>query len=148
MNMYIYDSNHRLSHDYRMLKLMILCSSVRVDRDRSGFISADELQSALSNGTWTPFNKETVRLMIGMFDKQNTGTVSFQGKHLCFGDNGISYLLVYFLLDFGALWKYVTDWQNCFRSFDTDNSGSIDKNEVSFKTIELASTQLDLFYFS
>nr|CAD7590333.1 unnamed protein product [Timema genevievae] len=36
----------------------------RVDRDKSGYISADELQVALSNGTWTPFNPETVRLMI------------------------------------------------------------------------------------
>lgn len=82
----------------------------KVDRDRSGHISADELQVALSNGTWTPFNPETVRLMIGMFDKQNRGTVSFE--------------------DFGALWKYVTDWQNCFRSFDRDNSGNIDKFEL------------------
>ena len=32
--------------------------------------------------------------------------------------------------DFGALWKYVTDWQTCFRSFDTDNSGNIDQNEL------------------
>lgn len=48
--------------------------------------------------------------MIGMFDKENRGSVSFQ--------------------DFGALWKYVTDWQNCFRSFDTDNSGNIDRNEL------------------
>lgn len=45
-----------------------------------------------------------------MFDRENRGTVSFQ--------------------DFGALWKYVTDWQNCFRSFDTDNSGNIDRNEL------------------
>lgn len=45
-----------------------------------------------------------------MFDKRNSGTVSFE--------------------DFGALWKYVTDWQNCFRSFDTDGSGNIDKNEL------------------
>lgn len=37
----------------------------RVDRDRSGFINADELGAALSNGTWSPFNPETVRLMIG-----------------------------------------------------------------------------------
>lgn len=45
-----------------------------------------------------------------MFDKENRGTVSFH--------------------DFGALWKYVTDWQNCFRSFDSDGSGNIDKNEL------------------
>lgn len=45
-----------------------------------------------------------------MFDKENRGTVSFQ--------------------DFGALWKYVTDWQQCFRSFDADNSGNIDQNEL------------------
>ncbi|XP_008203781.1 programmed cell death protein 6 [Nasonia vitripennis] len=82
----------------------------RVDKDHSGEITADELQQALSNGTWTPFNPETVRLMIGMFDKKNTGTVNFE--------------------EFGALWKYVTDWQNCFRSFDRDNSGNIDRNEL------------------
>jgi programmed cell death protein 6 len=45
-----------------------------------------------------------------MFDKQNRGSVNFD--------------------DFGALWKYVTDWQNCFRSFDRDNSGNIDKDEL------------------
>ncbi|XP_044254424.1 programmed cell death protein 6 isoform X1 [Tribolium madens] len=98
----------------------------RVDRDRSGYINAEELQAALSNGTWSPFNPETVRLMIGnikyatsgnssnlssgMFDRGNRGQVSFE--------------------DFGALWKYVTDWQNCFRSFDRDNSGNIDRNEL------------------
>lgn len=107
---------------------MLFC---RVDRDRSGNISSDELQVALSNGTWTPFNKETVRLMIGMFDKGNTGTVSFQGNTLNYKTVEVSYLTSRLLLDFGALWKYVTDWQNCFRSFDTDNSGSIDKNEVN-----------------
>ncbi|KAH3771765.1 programmed cell death protein 6-like [Dreissena polymorpha] len=82
----------------------------RVDRDHSGHISGDELGQALSNGTWTPFNPETVRLMIGMFDKDNSGSINFQ--------------------EFSALWKYVTDWQNCFRSYDRDNSGTIDKNEL------------------
>jgi Ca2+-binding EF-hand superfamily protein len=46
----------------------------------------------------------------GMFDKKSSGTVNFE--------------------EFGALWKYVTDWQNCFRSFDRDNSGNIDRNEL------------------
>ncbi|XKL65654.1 hypothetical protein PGB90_009074 [Kerria lacca] len=82
----------------------------RVDKDRSGYITANELQMALSNGTWAPFNPETVRLMIGMFDKHKNGSINFE--------------------DFGALWKYVTDWQACFRSFDRDNSGNIDLNEL------------------
>jgi len=83
----------------------------RVDTDNSGSINATELQQALSNGTWTPFNPETVRLMIvGMFDRDNSGTIDFN--------------------EFGALWKYVTDWQQCFKSFDQDGSGSIDRNEL------------------
>lgn len=45
-----------------------------------------------------------------MFDRQNRGQIGFE--------------------DFGALWKYVTDWQNCFRSFDRDNSGNIDGGEL------------------
>lgn len=44
---------------------------LRVDKDRSGAITADELQQALSNGTWTPFNPETVRLMIGKMFSYN-----------------------------------------------------------------------------
>ena len=45
-----------------------------------------------------------------MFDRKQSGAIDFQ--------------------EFQALWKYVTDWQNCFRSFDRDNSGSIDRAEL------------------
>jgi len=82
----------------------------QVDKDRSGQITAQELGQALSNGTWAPFNPETIRLMIMMFDKDHTGTIGFH--------------------EFSGLWKYVTDWQNCFRGFDRDNSGHIDFNEL------------------
>lgn len=46
----------------------------------------------------------------GMFDRDHSGTVNFE--------------------EFKALWKYITDWLNCFRSFDTDQSGNIDRNEL------------------
>ncbi|KAL7674909.1 hypothetical protein ACOME3_001180 [Neoechinorhynchus agilis] len=59
----------------------------QVDTDRSGSISVVELQSALSNGTWTPFNPETVRMMIGMFDKDGSSNIEFN--------------------EFEALWRYV-----------------------------------------
>ena len=45
-----------------------------------------------------------------MFDRDYSGTVNFQ--------------------EFQQLWKYVTDWQTTFRSYDRDNSGSIDRNEL------------------
>lgn len=46
----------------------------------------------------------------GMFDQDHTGNINFQ--------------------EFGALWKYIQDWQTTFRSYDRDNSGSIDKDEL------------------
>jgi len=45
-----------------------------------------------------------------MFDRKQSGTIDFH--------------------EFQALWKYVTDWQHCFRSFDRDNSGTIDRSEL------------------
>lgn len=68
------------------------------------------IHACIIAGSWTAFNPETIRLMIGMFDKDRTGTINFQ--------------------EFGALWKYVQDWQTTFRSYDKDNSGSIDKIEL------------------
>ncbi|GFR01031.1 programmed cell death protein 6 [Trichonephila clavata] len=97
-----------------------------VDKDRSGFISATELQTALSNGTWQPFNPETVRLMIGMFDKDGDGTIGFQ--------------------EFCHLWKYITDWLNCFKSFDRDNSGTIDKTELKTAFTSFGFRLSDTFY--
>nr|XP_044635486.1 programmed cell death protein 6 isoform X3 [Equus asinus] len=81
-----------------------------VDKDRSGVISDNELQQALSNGTWTPFNPVTVRSIISMFDRENKAGVNFS--------------------EFTGVWKYITDWQNVFRTYDRDNSGMIDKNEL------------------
>ncbi|CEP09497.1 hypothetical protein [Parasitella parasitica] len=84
----------------------------RVDADKSGSISVYELQSALVNGDWSPFNIETVRMMVGIFDTDNNGTIDFR--------------------EFRGLWKYVEDWSHCFKKFDQDNSGSIDCYEMSY----------------
>jgi len=83
----------------------------QVDKDRSGQISTNELGQALSNGTWAPFNPETVRQMIVMFDRDHSGSIDYQ--------------------EFSQLWDYVTKWQQTFRSYDRDNSGFIDKGELA-----------------
>ena len=77
-------------------------------------------------GNWTPFNPETVRLMIGMFDRDRSGTINFT--------------------EFGSLWKYVTDWQQTFRNYDKDNSGSIDKNELKTALSSFGYRLSDRFY--
>ena len=40
-----------------------------VDADKSGKITALELQQALTNSNWSHFNAETCRLMIGVYMK-------------------------------------------------------------------------------
>jgi hypothetical protein len=35
------------------------------------------------------------------------------------------------LAEFSGLWKYISDWQNVFRHFDKDRSGSIDGYELA-----------------
>jgi len=82
-----------------------------VDTDRSGSISAAELQQALVNGDWTPFDLDTVKLLMTIFDTDRSGTIGFE--------------------EFSGLWKYIKDWQKVFRHFDADRSGSIDGQELS-----------------
>ena len=50
-----------------------------------------------------------------MFDQDGNGVIDFN--------------------EFMSLWQYVCDWQETFRSFDLDNSGTIDRNELGAGTI-------------
>jgi len=38
---------------------------------------------------------------------------------------------VWFLVEFAGLWKYISDWQNVFRHFDKDRSGTIEGAELA-----------------
>jgi len=81
-----------------------------VDTDHSGSINAHELERALINGDWTPFDLDTVKMLMSIFDTDRSGTIGFN--------------------EFAGLWKYIKDWQNVFRHFDRDRSGSIDGQEL------------------
>ncbi|KAH8103456.1 EF-hand [Cristinia sonorae] len=81
-----------------------------VDVDRSGHISAHELQKALVNGDWTPFDLDTVKLLMTIFDTDRSGTIGFN--------------------EFAGLWKYIKEWQGVYKHFDKDHSGSIDGKEL------------------
>ncbi|KAF8937472.1 Programmed cell death protein 6, partial [Haplosporangium gracile] len=82
-----------------------------VDTDYSGGLSCEELQRALMNGDgWTPFNVETVRMMMNMFDRDGDGSISFN--------------------EFIGLWNYIEKWKACFQNYDLDGSGTIDAHEL------------------
>jgi Ca2+-binding EF-hand superfamily protein len=82
-----------------------------VDADRSGRINANELKAALVNGNYSSFNDGTCRLMIKLFDRDNSGTIDVH--------------------EFSSLWKYISDWRDCFNRFDQDRSGSINSSELA-----------------
>ncbi|KAG8226317.1 hypothetical protein J437_LFUL011430 [Ladona fulva] len=82
-----------------------------VDQDRSGKITAKELQGALMNGQGKNFSEAACTLMIGMFDKDKSGTID--------------------AFEFQSLYNYINQWLNVFRTYDRDGSGSIEENELT-----------------
>jgi len=63
------------------------------------------------NGNWTNFDLDTVKMLMGIFDTDRSGTIGYN--------------------EFAGLWKYVSDWQGVFAHFDRDRSGSIEGNELA-----------------
>uniref|UniRef100_A0A8C2CT26 Programmed cell death protein 6 n=1 Tax=Cyprinus carpio TaxID=7962 RepID=A0A8C2CT26_CYPCA len=61
-----------------------------------------------------------------MFDREKKGGVNFN--------------------EFAGVWKYITDWQNIFRTYDRDNSGFIDKNELKQALTGFGYRLSDQFY--
>uniref|UniRef100_A0A6P8HE77 Programmed cell death protein 6-like n=1 Tax=Actinia tenebrosa TaxID=6105 RepID=A0A6P8HE77_ACTTE len=90
---------------------------ITVDADRSGQISSNELQQALTNGNWSHFNPETCRLMISMFDRDQSGTINFQ--------------------EFQQLWTYIQQWKGVFDRYDRDRSGQIESHELHTALVDM-----------
>lgn len=75
----------------------------------SGALTELELGSALVNGDYTSFHPKTVKMMIRMFDRNGSGTISFD--------------------EFVSLWRYLAAWRELFDRFDEDRSGRISLQE-------------------
>ncbi|KAA0163394.1 hypothetical protein FNF27_02294 [Cafeteria roenbergensis] len=83
-----------------------------VDTDKSGQISWQELQTALSNGGYQKFATRTCKLLIRLFDTDRSGEIGYH--------------------EFAQLWGYLGSWSSYFQAHDTDRSGTISFPE--FKT--------------
>ncbi|XP_045482057.1 peflin-like [Harmonia axyridis] len=82
-----------------------------VDRDHSGKINWQELQSALVNAQGQNFAESACRLMIGMFDRDKSGTIDIS--------------------EFAQLYIYINQWLSVFRNYDRDQSGNIEEAELA-----------------
>lgn len=82
-----------------------------VDKDRSQKINRAELQAALVNGQGKHFSDAACNLMIAMFDKNKTGLIDADA--------------------FEQLYAYINQWLAVFRTYDRDQSGSIDESELT-----------------
>ena len=81
-----------------------------VDLDRSGNITANELQQALTNNDWSHFSLNTCIKMVAMFDRDYSGTIDIN--------------------EFNTLWNYINQWRQTFSYHDRDRSGFISANEL------------------
>lgn len=81
-----------------------------VDRDGSGQINWEELQSALVNGQGEHFSPQACKLMIGMFDADKSGTIG--------------------ITEFQLLYNYINQWLGVFKNYDSNRSGSIEEQEL------------------
>jgi Ca2+-binding EF-hand superfamily protein len=81
----------------------------RVDRDRDGKLTENELSIALLNNDGTQFQSSTLRLMIRLFDTDGSGTIEFR--------------------EFYHLWNYLLHWRKTFQRFDVDQNQRISFGE-------------------
>ncbi|GAV08054.1 hypothetical protein RvY_17805 [Ramazzottius varieornatus] len=81
-----------------------------VDENNDGYITTVELQHALLNDNWTPFNMDTIKMMLKMFDRNFNDRIEFD--------------------EFAGLKRYVQEWKKIFDQYDDDRSGTIDVTEL------------------
>ena len=81
-----------------------------VDIDKSGQISAQELQKALVNANWSHFSEDACRMMIDMYDQNASGSIDIN--------------------EFQQLFDSISNWKKIFEGFDQDQSGAIEESEL------------------
>ena len=82
-----------------------------VDQDNSGQIDATELGQALANGDMSLFSEEACRMMISMFDTNQSNTIGMD--------------------EFGRLFNYINEWKRMFESYDREKQGTLSQEDLN-----------------
>ncbi|AAW40618.2 calcium-binding protein, putative [Cryptococcus deneoformans JEC21] len=81
------------------------------DSSQSGQLHAYDLQRLLAKDARMEAREDAVKMLMNIFDTDRSGSINFQ--------------------EFEGLYRYIQDWHGIFRRFDRDNSGLIDRLELS-----------------
>eukprot|EP01102_Stenamoeba_stenopodia_P002948 TRINITY_DN12885_c0_g1_i1.p1 TRINITY_DN12885_c0_g1~~TRINITY_DN12885_c0_g1_i1.p1 ORF type:complete len:253 (-),score=40.11 TRINITY_DN12885_c0_g1_i1:93-851(-) len=90
-----------------------------VDRDRSGTITADELQGLAFGGR--PLGYSSALKLVKVFDRDYSGSIDF--------------------FEYAALHKFITSMQNAFMQADSDRNGVLDQRELVY-ALQISGFQL------
>ena len=82
-----------------------------VDQDNSGQIDAAELGQALANGDMSMFSEEACRMMISMFDTNQSNTIGMD--------------------EFGRLFNYINEWKKMFENYDREKQGTLSQEDLN-----------------
>lgn len=102
------DPNHRIEAS-QILERQLRELFDRVDRNRDGRLDEMELGNALANDDGTRFQSSTVRLMIRLFDTDDSNAIEFK--------------------EFYHLWNYILHWKKTFQKCDLDQNQKISFGE-------------------
>mmetsp|Transcript_7340 Transcript_7340/g.8425 ORF Transcript_7340/g.8425 Transcript_7340/m.8425 type:complete len:242 (-) Transcript_7340:1156-1881(-) len=81
-----------------------------IDTRRTGQININQLQQAFQVAGYAKFQLKTCKLMMSMFDTDHSMMMS--------------------ATEFAALFKYIKDWEKCFKQYDQNQNGSISFAEL------------------
>ena len=82
----------------------------RIDTNNSGRLSRSEMFDAFCNPDGTDFTKETIVLLCGMFDSDDSGGLD--------------------LKDFAHLFYFMEQWQSLYRSYDQSKRGALSSDDM------------------
>lgn len=102
---------------------MIIETFKRIDTNNSGRLSRSEMFEAFCNPDGSDFTKETIVLLCGMFDSDESGGLD--------------------LKDFAHLFFFMEQWQALYHKYDQDQTGTLSVDDMIRALVDLGYTEIN-----
>ena len=102
---------------------MIIETFKRIDTNNSGRLSRSEMFAAFCNPDGSDFTKETIVLLCGMFDSDESGGLDIK--------------------DFAHLFFFMERWQELYKKYDVNKQGRLNVDEMIHALVDLGYTDIN-----